>query len=134
MRTIEDVERYLRESGIAFQDFGDGLFVVTDAEIGVHNLAIKVEPPVVVFRLRVADDAAKGAEREALYAELLRLNGAGLLHSAFSLQNDGIYLTAALPLDNLDLNELRAVVEDMGMAVSQHVPRLGLAGANHSRG
>ena len=35
-------------------------------------------------------------------------------------------MSAALPLDNLDQNELQAVVEDMGLAASQHLPRLDL--------
>ncbi len=127
MRTIDDVEQFLKESGISYQDIGDGLFIVTDHESGVRNLAIKVDSPVVIFRMRVGDAPAPGApKREALFEELLRLNGGGLLHSAFSLQDDGIYLSAALPLDNLDQNELQAVVEDMGLAASQHLPRLDL--------
>lgn len=127
MRTIDDVEQFLKESGISYQDIGDGLFIVTDHESGVKNLAIKVDSPVVIFRMRVGDAPAPGApKRESLFEELLRLNGGGLLHSAFSLQDDGIYLSAALPLDNLDQNELQAVVEDMGLAASQHLPRLDL--------
>ncbi len=127
MRTVDDVEKYLQEAGIPYQDLGDGMFIVTDNDSGVSSLAIKVDSPVVIFRMRVGDAPAKGADgREALFEELLRLNGGGLLHSAFSLQDDGIYLSAALPLDNLDMNELQAVVEDMGLAASQHLPRLHL--------
>jgi hypothetical protein len=47
-----------------------------------------------------------------------------MLHAAFSLQDDGVYLQAALPLPNLDPNEMQAVLDDMGLAVSQHLPRL----------
>jgi hypothetical protein len=131
MRTIQDIERFLSESSLPFQDLGDGMFVVQDDASGLHNLAIKVEPPVVVFRLRAGDVPPAGAaNREKLFEELLKLNGAGLLHSAFSVQNDGIYLTAALPLDNLDQNELQAVVDDIGLAISQHVPRLDIRTAN----
>ncbi|MFO0647763.1 MAG: YbjN domain-containing protein [Polyangiales bacterium] len=127
MRTVDDVEKYLQEAGIPYQDLGDGMFIVTDNDSGVSSLAIKVDSPVVIFRMRVGDAPEKGADgREALFEELLRLNGGGLLHSAFSLQDDGIYLSAALPLDNLDMNELQAVVEDMGLAASQHLPRLHL--------
>lgn len=125
MRTEQDVERFLSDLGIPYQDLGGGLFVVMDESSGLRNLAIKVESPVVVFRLRVLDAPEAGApNREALFENLLRLNGSGLLHSAFCLQNDGIYLTAALPLDNLDPNELQAVVDDLGIAASQHVASL----------
>jgi hypothetical protein len=125
MRTERDVERFLGEFGIPYQDLGGGLFVVTDASSGLRNLAIKVEAPLVEFRLRVLEVPEAGAPgREALFERLLRLNGSGLLHCAFSLQDDGIYLTAALPLDNLDPNELQAVIDDLGIAASQHVADL----------
>jgi hypothetical protein len=130
MRTAQDIEQFLKDCAISYQDYGDGMYVVSDNDTGVHNLAIKVESPVVIFRMRVGSAPAVGAHgREKLFEALLRLNGSGLLHSAFSLQDDGVYLSAALPLDNLDQNELQAVVEDMGLAVSQHVPRLELASA-----
>lgn len=131
MRTVSDVERFLSESTLRFQDLGDGLFIVRDEASGLRNLAIKVQDDVVVFQLRVlAAPIAGSTGREALFEKLLRLNGAGLLHACFTLQDDGIYLQAALPLANLDPNELQAVLDDMGMAVSQHLPRLSVPTAN----
>lgn len=131
MRTVSDVGRFLEENALLFQDFGDGMFIVTDASSGLRNLAIKVEDDVVVFQLRVLDIPEPGAAgRETLFETLLRLNGTGLLHSAFSLQDDGIYLQAALPLANLDPNEMQAVLDDIGLAVSQHIPRLLNKNAN----
>lgn len=131
MRTVEDVERFLTESAVKYQDLGDGLFIVTDDGSGLHNLAIKVEDDVVVFQLRVMDVPKAGVPgREALFEKLLRLNGEGLLHASFTLQEDGIYLQAALPLANLDPNEMQAVLDDMGLAVSQHLPRLSTKNAN----
>lgn len=131
MRTLEDVEYFLKSSELPYQNLGDGMFVITDNASGLHNLAIKVDTPVVVFRLRVLDTPPHGATgRERLFEQLLRLNGEGLLHSAFALADDGIYLTAALPLDNLDHNELQAVIDDIGLAVSQHLPRLDIKTVN----
>lgn len=125
MRTVEDVERFLKDSAVPFQDLGGGMFIVTDDESGLHNLAIKVEDAVVLFSLRVLDPSDfKGSDREKLFEQLLRLNSTGLLHSAFALQDDGVYLQAALPLPNLDGNELQAVLDDMGLATKQHIPAL----------
>lgn len=125
MRTVSDVQRFLTDSAIPFQDLGDGLFIVMDESYGTRQVAIKVEDDVVVFQMRVLDNPPPGSPgREQLFEQLLRLNGDGLLHAAFAIQNDGIYLQAALPLANLDPNELRAVLDDMGLAVSQHLPRL----------
>lgn len=125
MRTVSDVEAFLKETSVRYQDLGGGMFIVSDAESGLHNLAIKVEDAVVLFSLRVlAPPNESGPAREQLFERLLRLNGTGLLHSAFSLQDDGVYLQAALPLLNLDGNEMQAVLDDIGLATTQHVPSL----------
>lgn len=124
MRTVSDVERFLTDSSLKFQDFGGGLFIVNE-ESGLRHLAIKVQDEVVVFQLRVMEIPPKGAaDRESLFETLLKLNGEGLLHAAFALLDDGIYLQAALPLPNLDPNEMQAVLDDISLAVSQHIPRL----------
>lgn len=124
MRTVSDVERFLTDSALKYQDFGGGLFIVNE-ESGLRHLAIKVQDEVVVFQLRVMDTPAAGAPgRESLFETLLKLNGEGLLHAAFALLDDGIYLQAALPLPNLDPNEMQAVLDDISLAVSQHLPRL----------
>ena len=131
MRTVSDIESFLKDKTLAYQDFGNGLFIVTDENSGLRNLAIKVEGDVVVFNLRVMDTPEASADgREALFERLLRLNGTGLLHCAFSIQDDGIYLQAALPLPNLDPNEMQAVLDDMGLAASQHVPQLQTSSTN----
>jgi hypothetical protein len=125
MRTVADVERFLKDSEVPFQDLGGGMFIVTDDDSGLHNLAIKVEDAVVLFSLRVLDPNKWAAgERGRLFEQLLRLNGSGLLHAAFALQEDGVYLQAALPLPNLDSNELQAVLDDIGLATKQHLPSL----------
>lgn len=131
MRTVEDVERFLKESAVPFQDLGGGMFIVTDDESGLHNLAIKVEDAVVLFSLKVlVPPSGSGPDREKLFEQLLRINASGLLHSSFALQDDGIYLQAALPLPNLDDNEMQAVLDDMGLATKQHVPALRGDGVN----
>jgi hypothetical protein len=133
MRTVADVERFLADNALGFQDFGDGMFIITDENSGLRHLAIKVQDNVVEFQLRVLDVPEAGAPaREGLFEALLRLNGSDLLHSAFALHDDGVYLQAALPLPNLDPNEMQAVLDDMSLAVSQHLPRL--QGGNPTNG
>ena len=125
MRTTSDVERFLNGSGLKYQDLGDGLFIVGLEATSPTQLAIKVADDVVVFQLKALETPEKGAKgREQLLEDLLRLNASGVLHSAFALQDDGIYLQAALPLQNLDANEMQAVLDDIGLAVSQHIPKL----------
>jgi Tir chaperone family protein CesT len=55
---------------------------------------------------------------------LLELNASGLLHAAFALEAGNIVLTSALEVESLDPNELEAVLADMDIALSEHVPAL----------
>ena len=43
---------------------------------------------------------------------------------AYALEGDRIVLGAALELENLDLNELEAVLEGVDLALVEHVPVL----------
>jgi hypothetical protein len=47
-----------------------------------------------------------------------------MVHGAFGLEGDTVVMVHALELENLDLNEFQAVVDDMSMAVSKHHPAL----------
>ena len=55
---------------------------------------------------------------------LLELNAGKLLHTAYGLDGDNIVLSSALELENLDTNELEAVLADVDMALAEHVPSL----------
>ena len=43
-----------------------------------------------------------------------------MVHGAFGLEGDTVVVVHALELENLDLNEFQAVVDDMSMAVAKH--------------
>ena len=47
-----------------------------------------------------------------------------LFHCAFGLEGNAIVLGGALALENMDLNEFQAVIDEMGMAVSKQYPLL----------
>jgi Zn-dependent protease with chaperone function len=66
------------------------------------------------------DDASSAS----FMRRLLELNASGLLHAAFAIESGLIVLTAALELQNMDTNELEAVLSDLDMALSEHVPDL----------
>jgi hypothetical protein len=55
---------------------------------------------------------------------LLALNTTEMVHGAFGLEGETVVMVHALELENLDLNEFQAVVDDMSMAVAKHHPTL----------
>jgi hypothetical protein len=119
MKSAEDVESYLLRMGVAHETLNPGIWVVkTDGP----PLAISIAGPVVAFRLKVMDLPRTG--REELYRTLLGLNTTEMVHGAFGLEGDSVVIVHALELENLDLNEFQAVIDDMSMAVAKHQPNL----------
>jgi hypothetical protein len=119
MKTAEDVESYLLRMGVAYETVNTGIWLVkTDGP----PLAVSIAGPVVAFRVKVMDMAKTG--REELYRTLLSLNTTEMVHGAFGLEGDAVVIVHALELENLDLNEFQAVIDDMSMAVAKHQPNL----------
>jgi len=115
MKSAEDVESYLLRMGVAYETIKPGIWLV---KIDSSALAVSIAGPVVAFRLKVMDLPRSG--REELYRTLLALNTTEMVHGAFGLEGDTVVVVHALALENLDLNEFQAVVDDMSMAVPKH--------------
>ena len=121
MRTVQDVESFLIRMGQPYDDLGNGMFVVHD-EGRPGDVAIKVEEPIVVFRTKVMQ--LRAARREELYRMLLDMNAREMVHGAYGIEDDAIVMNAAMPLENLDYNEVMAVLDEFALAMSKHLPRL----------
>jgi hypothetical protein len=120
MKTAEDIESYLLKAGLPYERIHPGFWVLKLD--GHENLAVSIAGPVVAFRLKVMDLPVAG--REGLFRALLSLNTSEMVHGAFGLEGEAVVIVHALELENLDLNEFQAVVDDMTMAVAKHYPNL----------
>ncbi|MDF3066471.1 MAG: hypothetical protein K0R38_2072 [Polyangiaceae bacterium] len=123
IRTSDDLEAQLGRLERRYERTPDGTFIVA---IGPNQppAALLLVPPVLVVQVAIGPAPSDLAVAAPVYKKLLELNASTLLHSAFGLENDQIVLAAALELDNLDLNELEAVLADIDVALSEHVPVL----------
>ena len=119
MRTQKDVEAYLLRMGRPHTEATDGTFVV---RVEGGSVALKVEPPLVLSRVEVGPVPTTG--REALFEHLLGLNGSALVHAAYAIEDGKIVLAAALELENLDYNELDALVAELDLALAQQLPKI----------
>ncbi len=119
MKSAEDIESYLMRMGVGYETIKPGIWLVKSDG---SSLVVSIAGPVVAFRLKVMELPRAG--REELYRTLLSLNTTEMVHGAFGLEGDTVVLVDALELENLDLNEFQAVVDDMSMAVSKHYPSL----------
>jgi len=119
MKSAEDIESYLLRMGVAHETIKPGIWLV---KIDGSSLVVSIAGPVVAFRLKVMDVPRAG--REELYRTLLELNTTEMVHGAFGVEGDTVVVVHALELENLDLNEFQAVVDDMSMAVPKHHAQL----------
>jgi hypothetical protein len=123
-RTGEDLEGYLTKLERRFERLEDGTYLIAMAR-DQPPLALRVVPPLVFMQIDVGRVPEQDPARcSALYKRLLELNARDLMHAAYGLTENRITLTSALELDNLDLNEIEAVLADMSLALSEHVPAL----------
>ncbi len=122
MRNAEDIESYLIRMEAHFEPVGEGIWVVKD--LGA-DLVISLADSVAVFRVKVFDAGKVPAgKREELYRRLLELNAREMLHGAYGLEQGSVVVTDALQLENLDYNEFQATLDDIGLAVTNHLPQL----------
>lgn len=127
-----DLEGLLTGLQRNFEQAGDGVYLI-GMGAGQPPCALSISPPVLVAQLQVGTLPALPPPAAVKYLRrLLELNASGLMHAAFALEGEQIVLTAALELQNLDANELAAVLADLDMALGQHVP--GLVSLLHSLG
>lgn len=123
IKNSDDLEAQLGRLGRRYERNPDGTFVLSLGP-NLPPVALVMVPPVLVVQVAVGPAPQEESVAAKVYKRLLELNASALLHSAFGLEGELIVLAAALELDNLDLNELEAVLADIDVALSEHVPVL----------
>jgi hypothetical protein len=123
MRTVKDIEAYLGRLNRQFHPVeGEAsTFLISSGE-QFPPVALRVDPPLVVLRVHIGD-VPKG-EPTDLFRKLLQLNAKALVHSSYGIDEARIILSAALELENLDFNELEATLDEIDLALAEHVPLL----------
>jgi hypothetical protein len=123
MRSRDDIESYLTRAEVPYQEVGeDGMWLVRDSSLG-ESIAIKVAGPLLLFRVKVLA-LGEVSDKSGLYEELLHLNASDLVHGAYGISEDAVVLTCALRMENLDYNELQAVLDDFSLALANHYESL----------
>ena len=122
MRSVKDVEAYLERMNRAFESVPGATetFLVSSGE-NYPPVAVRVDPPLVVLRVRIGNVPAEPLE---LFREMLSLNARALVHSSYGVDDGRILLSRALELENLDYNELEAALDEIDLALAQQVPKL----------
>jgi hypothetical protein len=122
MQGLSKVEVFLIDLGISYQEVSKGAWLIEDEAKGLPKMVVNHTDPIVVLRADVMRVPAK--KREELFSTLLRLNGSDFLHGAYALDGDEVVALDTLEYETMDKNELRASIEAMAFALSQHYPLL----------
>jgi hypothetical protein len=120
-RTAEDVENYLLQLDRRFENDA-GTFVISGPD--GTPIALRVAPPIVAVRVKIGTLPKEQARQASLFRMLLQYNATDLMHVAYGIDGENIVLSAALELENLDLNEIEALLSDVDLALARHVPLL----------
>ncbi len=121
-RTAEDVETYLLQLDRRFENDA-GTYLLTGGP-NATPIALRVAPPIVAIRVSIGPIPDDAAHQTRFFRRLLEYNATDLMHISYGIDAEGVVLSAALPLDNLDLNELEATLSDVDLALMRHVPVL----------
>lgn len=118
MASNEQIEAYLIESEMPFEQVSEGLWLVNDVADSIDNIVLVHAEPVLTFRVKVLEAPEGG--REELFAALLQLNAGSMVAGAYGLEDDSIVIVATLQSENLDFNEFRATLDAVALAVREH--------------
>jgi hypothetical protein len=121
-RTAEDVENYLLQLDRRFDNDGGTYLVMGDQ--GSTPIAIRVAPPIVAIRVIIGPIPKDVAHQTRFFRQLLEYNATDLMHISYGIHGDVVVLSAALELENLDLNELEATLSNVDLALVRHMPTL----------
>lgn len=121
-RTAEDVETYLHQLNRRFENDG-GTYLITGGE-GTPPVAVRVVPPIVALHVQIGPVPSDDAHKIKLFTRLLELNATDLMHCSYGIEDGTVVLSAAVELENLDLNELEAVLSDIDLALVSHISGL----------
>jgi len=114
----DKLEGYLMKLSLSFHEAGPGMWVVSDAEVGLENLLVHLAEPLVILRIHVMEVPASG--REQLFEELLKLNATDMVHGAYAVDGKNVLIIDTLEADTMDLEELVASIDAIGLALAQH--------------
>lgn len=123
MRTKEDVEQYMIDMDLDFEEIREGFYHVNDDLEDINDIYIIFTPPIVTFMVRLMPVPEQ--RKEEFYQLLLELNGQ-MIAGAYSIENNTVCLSDTLQTENLDFNEFQASLESIATALVEDYPQLAM--------
>ncbi len=123
MATPQDIEGYLIQMGVSYEELAEQTWMIHDEYETIDNIVVRFNDPVVLFRVKLMD-IPEGATQKELFETLLRLNATDMIHGAYGLEGSAVVATDTLQAENLDFNEFQASVDALSMCITDHYRKL----------
>ena len=122
MISNEKLESYLLDLSLTYEKQSDDIWIINGEDKGLENVVIMLEDPIVIIRIKVMDIPA--GNKADFYEELLKLNASDLVHGAYAIEGDHVLLVDTLEGETMDIEELQASLDAIGLALAQHYEKL----------
>ncbi|QDG49227.1 YbjN domain-containing protein [Persicimonas caeni] len=120
--TNEQIEAYMIEAELPFEQVGDGLWLIHDETDYIDNIVLIHNEPVITFRVKLME--APSDNRLELFTRLLELNATAMVAGAFGLEDEAVVIVDTLQSENLDYNEFQAAIDAIALAIREHYEEL----------
>jgi hypothetical protein len=115
---MNSVERYLLNLDLEYEDLGENTYIIHEPGRGLEQVVVSIDDPLVIIQVKVMNVPAR--DRERFFHTLLTLNASDLIHGAYGINGDEVILIDTLRSATMDLEELQASLDAIGLALSQH--------------
>ena len=118
MTTNEKVEGFLINLGLTFEELENGSWLINDEDKGLEQVTVVTADTLVIVRVNVMQVPSEN--REEFYRTLLELNASDLIHGAYAIEEDAVILVDTLEAETIDIEEMQASMDAIGLALAQH--------------
>jgi len=115
---MQKIESYLVNLDIPYEDLGENTLIINDQNSGLEQVAVAVNEPLVVVRVKVMELPRKN--REEFMLTLLKLNGSDLVHGAYAIVDNDVILIDTLNYETMHQEDFQATLDAVSMALTEH--------------
>lgn len=115
---MNKIESYLINLGLTYEEIGENTWILNDPENGLEQVAVAVNEPLVVVRVKVM--GVPKHKREEFFLKLLQINGSDLIHGAYAVVENDVILIDTLNYETMDLEDFQATIDAISMALTEH--------------